>query len=56
MTLEWAQNLDLCLGNGVQLSFGSLHCLGLEGLLCFGGLKIHNQILFNFNTLSNQKG
>ena len=56
MTLEWAENLDLCMGNGVQLSFGQLDCLGLEGLLYFGGLKIHNKILFNFNILSNQKG
>lgn len=52
MTLEWAQNLDLCLGNGDQVWSGPLHCLGL----CFGRVRIHNQILFNFNILSNQKG
>lgn len=56
MTLEWAQNLDLCLENGVQICFGPLHCLGLESLLCFGGLKIQNQILFHFDILFNQKG
>lgn len=55
MTLEWAQNLDPCLGNGIQLYSWSLHCLGLEDFLYLGGLKIHNHALFNFIILSKQK-